>query len=75
MRQKYLKIYTKIEDVTSKKRDIIFLCDCRMGEKVSDLERMFRLTRNGSDKLYSNSNRDSRGVAIAIRTDVYHKID
>jgi len=72
---KYSKIYTKIEGVTSKKSDIIFLCDCRMGAKKAEIERMFRITRNGSYKLYSNSNKDSRGVAIAIRSDIFHEVE
>ena len=48
MGQKNSKIYTKIEGVTSNKRDIILLSDCRLGSKGMDVERLFRLSRNGS---------------------------
>jgi len=73
--KKNSKIYTKIEGVTSNKRDIILLSDCRLGSKGMDVERLFRLSRNGSYKLYWNSKRDSRGVAIAIRSDVFHTVN
>ena len=71
MGQKNSKIYTKIEGVTSKKSDIILPSDCRMSNKGAEVERLFRLSRNGSYKLYWNSKSDSRGVAIAIRSEVF----
>jgi len=66
---KTAKIFTKIEGATGKKRDVIFLSDCRMSNKGKEVERLFRLSRNGSYKLYYN-----RGVAIAIRSDIFHVV-
>ena len=58
---KTAKIFTKIEGATGKKRDVIFLSDCRMSNKGKEVERLFRLSRNGSYKLYYNSCNESRG--------------
>ena len=65
------KTYAKVEGVTHAKRDIIFMSDCRMNNKVDDLKRMFGFNQNASYKVYHNSDRDSRGVAIAIKRHVW----
>ena len=62
------KTYLKIEGVTSFKHDIIFLCDLRLKDKESEIKKMFGLNRNACYKLYANSSKESRGVAIAIKT-------
>ncbi len=46
------KTYLKIEGVTGKKADIIFLCDVRANNRGEDLERLFRMTHNGNYCLY-----------------------
>ena len=58
---KVSKTFVKIEGVTGKKADILFLCDCRMGRKAKEVEKMFNLSRNGKYKMYINSNTESRG--------------
>jgi hypothetical protein len=68
------KTYLKIEDVTGKKADIIFMCDIRAANKGDDLEKLFRMTRNGNYNLYLNSTRNSRGVGIAIKKSISHEI-
>ena len=68
------KTFVKIEGITSKKNDIILISDCRLGKKVKEVERIFGLSINSKYKLYHNSAKDSRGVAIAIRSTVYHEI-
>jgi exonuclease III len=68
------KIYTKIEGVTGKKCDVIFICDVRMGDMGSRVEQLFNITKNGSYKLYFNSSKESRGVAIAIKRNVAHEV-
>jgi exonuclease III len=68
------KGFLKIEGVTGKKADIILISDCRMGGKQNVIEKMFNLTQNGSYKLYSNSTRESRGVAIAINREIIHEV-
>jgi exonuclease III len=68
------KTYLKIEGVTGKKSDIILLSDIRAKNKGEELKKMFGLTRNGSYKLYINSNKESRGVGIAIKRNIYHDI-
>ena len=38
---KVSKTFVKIEGATGKKADILFLCDCRMGRKGKEIEKMF----------------------------------
>ena len=45
---KMSKTFIKIEGVTGKKADILFMCDCRMGRKGKEVEKMFNLSRNGN---------------------------
>jgi exonuclease III len=68
------KTYLKIEGVTGKKSDIILMSDIRAKNKGDEFKKMFGLTRNGSYKLYINSNKESRGVGIAIKRNIYHDI-
>ena len=68
------KTFVKIEGITSKKSDIILISDCRIGKRGKEVERIFGLALNGKYKLYQNSDKDSRGVAIAIKGSVYHEI-
>ena len=68
------KMFVKIEGITSKKSDIILISDCRIGKRGKEVERIFGLALNGKYKLYQNSDKDSRGVAIAIKGSVYHEI-
>ena len=72
---KVSKTFVKIEGVTGKKADILFMCDCRMGRKAKEVEKMFNLSRNGKYKMYINSNAESRGVAIAIKASIYHVVN
>ncbi len=64
----------KIEAITGKKLDIILLSDVRAKDKGDELKRLFGLTRNGSYKLYLNSDKESRGVGIAIKRNIFHEI-
>ena len=68
------KTYLKIEGITGKKSDIIFIVDTRMGKKVKEIEKMMQLNKNGKYKLYSNSTKESRGVAIAIKSSIFHEV-
>jgi exonuclease III len=68
------KTLLKIEGVTGKKPEVILLTDIRVGSKMAEIMKMFSLTRNGSYKIYMNSTKDSRGVAIAIRRNIYHEV-
>jgi exonuclease III len=68
------KTYLKIEGVTGKRADVILIVDIRAKNKGDELKRMFGLTRNGSYKLYLNSSKESRGVGIAIKRNIYHDI-
>ena len=72
---KVSKTFIKIEGATGKKADILFLCDCRMGRKGKEIEKMFNLSRNGKYKLYYNSDKESRGVAIAIKSSIFHVVN
>ena len=72
---KVSKTFVKIEGATGKKADILFLCDCRMGRKGKEIEKMFNLSRNGKYKLYYNSDKESRGVAIAIKASIFHVVN
>jgi exonuclease III len=68
------KTYIKIEGVTGKKADVIFLCDVRANNKGADLEKLFRMTRNGNYCLYLNWTKNARGVGIAIRRAIAHEV-
>ena len=68
------KTYLKIEGITGKKSDVIFIVDTRMGKKVKEIEKMMQLNKNGKYKLYSNSTKESRGVAIAIKSSIFHEV-
>jgi exonuclease III len=68
------KCLLKIEGVTSKKADVIFISDVRAKDKGEELKKLFCMTRNGSYKLYLNSSRESRGVAIAIKRGIFHEV-
>ena len=68
------KTFLKIEGITGKKSDIILIVDTRMGKKGKEIEKIMQLSKNGKYKLYSNSTRESRGVAIAIKSSVYHVV-
>jgi len=72
--QRASKTHIKVEGITAKQHDIIFICDCRMSNRGTDIERMMGLNRNRSYKLYKNSSKDSRGVAIAIRRNIAHTV-
>ena len=75
LRGKVSKTIVKTEGITGKKADILFLCNCRMGRKRTEVEKMFNLSRNGKYKIYYNSSKDSRGVAIAIKANIFHEIN
>jgi exonuclease III len=68
------KTYLKVEGITGKKADVIFISDIRASNKGKDITKLMGLTRNGSYKLYLNSTRESRGVGIAIRRNISHEI-
>ena len=68
------KTYLKIEGVTGKKPDVIFLCDVRANNKGAELEKLFRMTRNGNYCLYLNSTRNVRGVGIAVKRSIAHEV-
>jgi len=68
------KSFLKIEGITQLKHDVLFLCDIRLKGKENDIGRMLGLNRNASYKLYANSDRDSRGVAVAIKRKIVHEI-
>jgi len=68
------KCHLKVEGITSKLSDVILMSDCRLKSNKKKLEELLKLTRNGSYKLYANSTKESRGVAIAVRSTVAHEI-
>jgi exonuclease III len=74
MDRKNSKTLLKIEGVTGKKPEIILLTDVRAGNRAADLIKMFSLTRHGSYKIYMNSTKDSRGVAIAVKRNIFHEV-
>ncbi len=74
MNSRNAKTLLKIEAVTGKKSDVILLSDVRAKDKGDELKRLFGLTRNGSYKLYLNSTKESRGVGIAIKRNIFHEI-
>jgi hypothetical protein len=61
------KIHIKIEGITGKRPDIIFMSDVRAANSVKDIEGLFRVTKNGNYVTYFNSSKSARGVGIAIR--------
>jgi exonuclease III len=68
------KTELKIEGVTSRKHEVLFFSDCRLGAQEEKIKKLLGLNRNCSYKVYFNSNLDSRGVGIAIKRSVYHEI-
>ena len=46
-----------------------------MGRKGKEIEKMFNLSRNGKYKLYYNSDKESRSVAIAIKASIFHVVN
>jgi hypothetical protein len=42
------KIYLKIEGITGKRPDVIFMSDVRASNKVKEIEDKFWVTRNGN---------------------------
>jgi exonuclease III len=74
MDRKNSKTMLKIEGVTGKKPEIILLTDVHAGNRTADLSKMFSLTRHGSYKIYMNSTKDRRGVAIAMKRNIFHEV-
>ncbi len=68
------KTLLKIEGITSKRADVIFLSDIRLKDSEGEVRKLFNLTMNGSYKLYVNSTRDNRGVGVAIKRSISHEI-
>jgi exonuclease III len=68
------KTYIKIEGLTGKRTDIILFSDVRAGSKAKEIEGLFRMTKNGNYVTYINSTRNSRGVGIAIKKSISHKV-
>jgi exonuclease III len=68
------KIFLKIEGITGKRSDIIFMSDIRAANKQKEIEDLFRVTRNGNYVTYFNSSKSARGVGIAIRRKISHKV-
>ena len=68
------KTLIKIEALTYRKYDVIFLSDCRMGCHEAAITKMLALNRNCSYKVYFNSTKDSRGVGIAIKRTIFHEV-
>jgi exonuclease III len=64
------KTLLKIEGITAKRPDVIFLTDVRAKDKSSELSKLFRLTQNGCYNLFLNSSKESRGVGIAIKRNI-----
>jgi exonuclease III len=68
------KIYLKIEGITGKRPEVIFMSDVRAANKLKEVEDLFRVTRNGNYVMYFNSSKSARGVGIAIRRKISHKV-
>jgi len=64
------KTYLKIEGVTGLKPDIILMGDCRLSRGEEKISLLFNMTQNGGYKTFFNSTKESRGVGIAIKSDV-----
>ena len=52
----------------------MLITDCRVKNQGKKLKELMSLTRNGSYKMYINSTKESRGVAIAIKNNLHHEI-
>jgi exonuclease III len=72
--RKNAKTLLKIEGITGKKPDVTLLTDVRAGNRSTEICKLFSLTRHGSYKMYMNSTKDSRGVAIAVRRNIFHEV-
>jgi len=68
------KTFLKVEGVTRKKSDVLFLSDCRISDKEKEFTKLMGLNMNCSYKVYINSNKDARGVAIAIKRKIFHEV-
>jgi exonuclease III len=60
----------KVSSICNYGTDVIFLCDTRMNGKDLNISEKFRLRY----KLYANSTRNSRGVAVLISNQVHHEV-
>jgi exonuclease III len=74
MDRKNAKTLLKIEGVTGKKPEVILLTDIRAGNRSAEIRKFFSFTRHGSYKVYMNSTKDSRGVAIAVKRNIFHEV-
>jgi exonuclease III len=72
--RKNSKTLLKIEGITGKKPEVILLTDVRAGNKAAEIGKLFSLTRHGSYKVYMNLTKDSRGVAIAVKRNIFHEV-
>jgi exonuclease III len=54
----------KISYIFSKNADIVFLQDIRLGDKLGTFLKKIKCTKYGNFTAYTNSDKDSRGVAI-----------
>jgi hypothetical protein len=70
-----IKKYAKIEAVTRKRADIILMSDCRVGNNKRDVEKLFRMSRNGNYSIFCNSGTETRGTCITIREGARIKIE
>jgi len=68
------KTELKVEGITSKKSEVLFLSDCRLGQCEDKIKKMLGLNRNCSYKVYFNSNMEARGVGIAIKRTIHHEV-
>ncbi len=68
------KTFLKIEGATRKKQDVLFFSDCRIADKEKEFTKLMGLNMNCSYKVYINSNKDSRGVCIAIKRKIFHEV-
>ena len=68
------KTFIKIEGLTRGKNDVVFISDCRLKDKSTEIARLLGLNKNASYKSYFNSNMESRGVAIAIKRQIVHEV-
>jgi exonuclease III len=67
--KKNSKTLIKIEGITHKCSDVIFLSDIRLKNRSREVEKIFRLA-NGGYNIFFNSSQEKRGVAIAIRREI-----
>ena len=68
------KTLLKIEGITIFKKEVLMLCDVRLGKHEAEISRFFALNRNCSYKTYWNSDREVRGVGIAIKRNIAQQI-